>query len=52
MTEPICPKCGHRMRIVPEREYQLWDVHTVDAICPNCLHVETIDVVTAKRVED
>lgn len=39
------------MRIVPETEWQLWEVHTVDAICPNCLHVERIEtiVVNAKR---
>lgn len=39
------------MRIVPETEWQLWEVHTVDAICPNCLHIERITtmLVEAKR---
>lgn len=37
------------MRYVPEREYQLWDVHTIDAICPRCLHVETVSVI---EIED
>lgn len=33
------------MRYVPEREYQLWDVHTIDAMCPRCLHVEKVSVI-------
>lgn len=44
-----CPKCGERMRLLPDTEWQLWELHTIDAICPNCLHVETIETIVAER---
>lgn len=47
--EITCPKCGERMRIMPDTEWQLWEVHTVDAICPRCLHVERIKTIIVKR---
>lgn len=44
-----CPKCGHDMRIMPEREYQLFEIHTIDAICPSCLHVERLDYIALRE---
>lgn len=37
------------MRVMPDTEWQLWEVHTVDAICPRCLHVERIKTIIVKR---
>lgn len=33
------------MRYVPERDWQLYEVRTVDYICPVCLHVERVKTV-------
>lgn len=49
VTKRICPKCGHRMRLMPDTEWSLWELHTIDAICPNCLHVERIETIVAER---
>ena len=37
------------MQIMPDTEYQLYDVHTIDAICPVCLHTERLDVLVVKE---
>jgi len=47
--EIICPKCGERMVVMPDTSWSLWELRTVDAICPNCLHVETIETIVAER---
>ena len=39
------------MRLVPESEWQLFDVRTVDYICPNCLHVERVKVIVLEKKE-
>lgn len=44
MSAPTCPKCGRQMELVPWSEWRLGERHTIDAICPNCLHVERIDL--------
>lgn len=44
VVAPTCPKCGHRMELVPWSEWTLGERHTIDAICPNCLHVERLEV--------
>ncbi len=44
-----CPKCGNHMQVMPDTEYQLYDVHTIDVICPVCLHVERMDVLIVKE---
>lgn len=49
--EVTCPKCGERMRVMPDTEWQLWEVRTVDAICPRCLHVERIKTIVAERAK-
>lgn len=50
MTAEIrCPKCGNYMQIMPDTDYQLYDVRTVDAMCPVCLHVEKLEVLVVKE---
>jgi len=44
-----CPKCGEAMRAMPYSEWHLWEVRTVDYICPNCLHVEQVREIMVKR---
>lgn len=44
-----CPKCGRQMRLLPDTEWQLWELRTIDAICPNCLHVEQFETIVAER---
>ena len=47
-----CPHCGHAMELVPFTEWSLHNVYSVDLICPNCMHVERVEVVEAEREED
>lgn len=47
--ERVCPKCGERMCLLPSSEWSLWELHTIDAICPNCLHVEIIETIVVER---
>lgn len=52
MTEPFerrCPKCGHDMRIVPGSSNTLHGVRTCDAMCANCLHVEQVTFLVARK---
>lgn len=46
---PACPRCGHDMRVMPETDWTLHGMRTVDAICPNCLHTERIWAIEARR---
>lgn len=48
---PTCPKCGERMVLLPDTTWSLWELHTIDAMCPNCLHVETILTIVAERAK-
>lgn len=48
-TDTICPKCGERMLLLPDTEWSLFELHTVEMICPNCVHVETIETIVARR---
>lgn len=48
-SDIVCEKCGERMVILPDTEWQLWEIHTVNAICPNCLHVTEIKTIVAER---
>lgn len=44
VSAPTCPKCGWQMELVPWSEWTLHGKRAIDAICPNCLHVERIDL--------
>ena len=46
---PTCPKCKHKMLVMPETEWSLWEQYSVDAICPNCLHVERVRMILVER---
>jgi hypothetical protein len=52
MTERRCPKCGAPMYLLPDTDTTTWGVRTVDLICEECLHVETVTTVVAAREED
>lgn len=45
-----CPKCGGEMKAMPESDWQLYEVRTVDYICPNCLHVEQVREIMVESV--
>ena len=47
--ERTCPKCGDRMLVLPSSERSLWGLRTVEAICPNCMHVERHEYIVAER---
>lgn len=51
MVERRCPKCGRPLFFVPDSETTTWGVHEVDLICENCLHVERVVTIVAKRKE-
>ena len=40
------------MEFVPFTEWSLHGVHSVDFICPNCLHVEHVEVIEAEREDE
>lgn len=44
-----CPKCGQMMRLVPDSQWRLFEVRTVDYLCPNCLHVEQVKAILVER---
>ena len=50
-TDAVCPKCGERMLLLPDTEWSLYELHTVEMICPNCVHVETIETIVAERAK-
>ena len=47
--DTTCPKCGHEMRMVPESDWHLYELASVDYICPNCMHVERHEYIVAER---
>lgn len=48
-TDTTCPKCGERMLLLPDTDWSLFDLHTVEMICPNCVHVETIETIVVRE---
>lgn len=50
-TDTICPKCGERMLLLPDTDWTLFDLHTVEMICPNCVHTKTIETIVAERAK-
>ena len=40
LPELKCPKCGEKMEYLYDTEWSLWSHYEIDAICPNCLHVQ------------
>ena len=40
--EVQCPLCGHMMEPLPDTEGIEGRYRTVDVLCPNCTHRETI----------
>lgn len=44
-----CPKCGQMMHLVPDSQWHLYDVRTVDYMCPNCLHVERVKGIALRK---
>lgn len=47
VAAPTCPKCGSQMELVPWSEWRLGERRTIDAICPNCLHTERLELADA-----
>lgn len=47
VAAPTCPKCGRQMELVPWSEWRLGERHTIDAICPNCLYTERLELADA-----
>ena len=47
VAAPQCPKCGWQMELVPWSEWTLHGQRTIDAICPNCLHTERLELADA-----
>lgn len=45
--ERVCPKCGETMRVMPDTEWSLFELHSIDYMCPNCLHTERHKYVVA-----
>lgn len=50
VLERRCPKCGEPMYMLPDTSATNWGVRVCDCICENCLHVEQVTTVVAKRV--
>jgi hypothetical protein len=48
---PTCPKCGEKMVLLPDTTWSLWELHTIDAMCPNCLRVEKVVTIVAERAK-
>lgn len=44
-----CERCGHDMLYVPEADWTLFELRTVEYICPNCLHVKKVTGIVLKR---
>lgn len=47
--EMYCPKCGGRMLLLPDSEYQLYEVYAIQYVCPNCLHLEEVRCLTLRK---
>lgn len=48
-TDTICPKCGERMLLLLDTDWSLFELRTVEQICPNCLHVERLETIAVER---
>lgn len=44
-----CPKCGEDMLKIDDSVWRLYEVRTVDYICPNCLHVEKVKTIALRK---
>lgn len=44
-----CPKCGNDMLKIDDSVWRLYEIRTVDYICPNCLHVEKVKTITLRK---
>lgn len=51
VVEPICPRCGERMRVIEYSSRTDNDVVVADAICENCLHVMSVSFVIVRKGE-
>ena len=51
VVEPICPKCGERMRVIDYSTRTDGDVRVCDAICENCLHVMPVTFLVVRKGE-
>lgn len=51
VVEPICPRCGERMRVIDYSSRTDNDVVVADAICENCLHVMSVSFVIVRKGE-
>lgn len=51
VVEPICPKCGQRMRVIEYSSRTDNDVVVADAICENCLHVMPVTFLVVRKGE-
>lgn len=41
----VCPNCGKRyLEPLPDTEWVNGKEHTIDVLCPNCLHREIISL--------
>lgn len=49
IEERTCCKCGHKMRAIPESEWHLFELASIDYICPNCLHVYRVEYLVEER---
>lgn len=52
VVERRCPRCGAQMYALPDTDTTTWGVRTIDLICEECLHVETVTTVVAKKGEE
>lgn len=48
-TQDRCPKCGEPMYLLPYSCATNHGVRVCDAICKNCLHVEQMTFVVARK---
>lgn len=37
------------MEALPDTEWSLFELHSIDYICPNCMHVERHEYIVAER---
>lgn len=51
VVEPICPRCGERMRVIDYSSKTDGDVRVCDAICENCLHVMPVTFLVVRKGE-
>lgn len=49
VLERKCPMCGHPMYLLPDSGITYDGIRVIDAICENCLHIEQVTTVVAKK---